>query len=428
MLALERERYRGRGEVEGDEELLTVELPDEGERSGRRVEEPLGSEPQGRDAPMQREQLSRERERGVGVTLLRLDAQRLRVGDEGQPRFACGEPGARPGLGRPPPRQRRALGISPIHVDDAIGSDHGVRESKLLSLEQERGAAQRDDEHHRDPTPPEVRDRAVRVPARNPPVVVVLEQPRRPRDRRRDPDELLDRRPERIRPPRQSDEHEVVGEVQLLATVDVRGDPRQLVEVHLADEHPLIVLVGDAAQLPEPFVDRRHPVLVMAPRRFVLAELRVLRELEHDVNPEAVDASVHPEAQRVRHRGADRRVVPVELRLLGQERVQVVLTARLVERPWRPDRREVRDPAVRRPSVGRRVAPYVPVTLRARPAAPGLDEPRMLIGRVVRDPVDDDADSAPVRGGKQAIEVLERPELRIDVGVIRHVVPEVGHR
>ena len=58
---------------------------------------------------------------------------------------------------------------------------------------------------------------------------------------------------------------------------------------------------------------------------------------------------------------------------------------------------------------------------------PRLGEPRVPVRRVVRDPVDDDADPAPVARGDERVEVRERAEHRVDVAVVRDVVAEVGH-
>ncbi len=57
-----------------------------------------------------------------------------------------------------------------------------------------------------------------------------------------------------------------------------------------------------------------------------------------------------------------------------------------------------------------------------------LDEPRMLVARVVRHPVEHDPDVAPVRLGDEAIELLEVTEDRVDVAVVGDVVAVVDHR
>ena len=52
----------------------------------------------------------------------------------------------------------------------------------------------------------------------------------------------------------------------------------------------------------------------------------------------------------------------------------------------------------------------------------------MLVRRVARDEVDDHADVPAMRLGDEAVEIGDRAEDRVDVGVIRDVVAEVGHR
>ena len=52
----------------------------------------------------------------------------------------------------------------------------------------------------------------------------------------------------------------------------------------------------------------------------------------------------------------------------------------------------------------------------------------MLVGGVIRDPVHNDLDAAPVGARKQVVKVLEGPEDRVDIGVVRDVLAEVRHR
>ena len=47
---------------------------------------------------------------------------------------------------------------------------------------------------------------------------------------------------------------------------------------------------------------------------------------------------------------------------------------------------------------------------------------------MARDEVDDDANAAAVRFGEKPVELGQISERRVDVAVVRHVVPEVGHR
>ena len=93
-------------------------------------------------------------------------------------------------------------------------------------------------------------------------------------------------------------------------------------------------LLEHRADAPQPGMDR-GPVLVVTAARLVLAQLRVLADAVDDVDPKAVDAAGQPEAQHVVHRRLDLGLVPVEVGLLGQERVQLPLAAAPVERPGR---------------------------------------------------------------------------------------------
>jgi hypothetical protein len=63
-----------------------------------------------------------------------------------------------------------------------------------------------------------------------------------------------------------------------------------------------------------------------------------------------------------------------------------------------------------------------------RAAGAGVLEPRVLVGRVVGDVVEDQPQPERVGLGGQAVEVLERAEERLDGGVVGDVVAEVGHR
>ena len=61
----------------------------------------------------------------------------------------------------------------------------------------------------------------------------------------------------------------------------------------------------------------------------------MLEERIEDIEAEAIDAAPKPGLDHVHEGGADGRLTPVQVRLLGQERVQVELSARLVPGPGR---------------------------------------------------------------------------------------------
>ena len=148
----------------------------------------------------------------------------------------------------------------------------------------------------------------------------------------------------------------------------------------------------------------------------------------HDVDAEAVDAAVEPEAQHVVHGLDDLRVVPVEVGLLGQEGVQVPLPGGLVPGP-RADRRRRPPASCWADAVRRAVAPAVPVALgessrRARVSTNHGCWSDVWLG----------TQSSSTRmsrawaSASRRVEGREVAEERVDVAVVGHVVAEVGHR
>ena len=211
------------------------------------------------------------------------------------------KPAPGPAVGRRLPRDRRALGIAPVDVDDAVGRDLRVGQAELLALVDERRAAQ-GVQQHRDRARPRRTLTAVVEPARHAREVVVGEEPRRPRRSLRQRLEVIDRRLERVGVPGHLDELEVVREMQLVTRLQVADGPVQVLQRDLADDHPVGVLVHHPADAAQPLVDR-VPVLVVAARRAdVVAQQRVLGDLGDRVEPEPVDVALEPEAQHVVHR------------------------------------------------------------------------------------------------------------------------------
>ena len=81
----------------------------------------------------------------------------------------------------------------------------------------------------------------------------------------------------------------------------------------------------------------------------------------------------------------------------------------------------VREARRRAPGVG----PHVPVAVGGVTGGAGVEEPRVLVARVVRDQVDQHADVPLRRGGDQLVEVGQRAERRVDVAVVGDVVAPV---
>ena len=206
---------------------------------------------------------------------------------------------------------------------------------------------------------------------------------------------------------------------------------------HLADGedravaalHDLAVHLGEELVDPRAVHDVRRPVAEDACPHDAVGEARVLGDEVDDVHPEAVDAAVEPPAHHRVDRLAHLGVLPVEVRLLAREEVQVVLPARFVEGPRRPGEEAL--PVGRlgaggaggHPLAGR--APPVPVALRVVGGRARLHEPRVLVAGVVDDEVHHQPHPARVQGLEELVEVGQGAERRVDVLVVTDVVARV---
>ena len=232
--------------------------------------------------------------------------------------------------------------------------------------------------------------------------VVVGEHPgRRRADGRVVGERRVDGAAHPLRIPRAGEEVEVERRVQLVRA-QVVGEALDVGEPELADEDArAVVAVGDR---PPGAVDVVQLVAVDERVRHRLVaglevrEGRVLVEQRRGVDAHACGAAVEPEAQDVLVLALDVRVVPVEVGLLGREEVQVPLAGRPVgvlrARPGAAA--EDRLPVVRRQLALGAASRPKPEALPRRRAGSGRErllEPRVLVGDVVRDDVDDDRGS-----------------------------------
>ncbi len=178
-------------------------------------------------------------------------------------------------------------------------------------------------------------------------------------------------------------------------------------------------------------------VLPQGVEQLVLPHALGLDEERHGVDAEPVDAQLQPEPDDLGDLLDHGRVARREVGLVAVEGVLVVLPGHLVVAP---------DAVLgvgehARPGVGRGlVAPEVEVAVAAVAVAAGRLEPRVLVGGVVDDQVDDDADAAVVGGADHLDEVAQAAVPRVDAVVVADVVavvaagrgvqrgePETGH-
>ena len=225
----------------------------------------------------------------------------------------------------------------------------------------------------------------------------------------------------------------------------VAGPRRKVLLRNLGDDDRVAGrrgLVDDRPESPPGVVDVRvsevmdmllaHPIgAEPRPRpvdcaRWVVAESRILHHPGGDIDPEAVDTTAEPEPGHIVHCFADGRIPPVQVRLLTEERVEVVLAGALVVLPGRTA--EQAEPVVREGAVRPGVAPEVPIPAGVRQGRARLLEPGVSVGRVIGHVVNDDTELPPMSFVDEPVEGRERAEQRVDVLVIGDVVAEVGHR
>ena len=159
---------------------------------------------------------------------------------------------------------------------------------------------------------------------------------------------------------------------------------------------------------------------------------RALRDDVDRVDPETVHPSIEPPVHHVVDGVANLGILPVQVRLLAREQVQVVLARGRVVLPGRPPEEGFPVRGLRAGCAGHRsrarIAPVVPVATRGVGARSGFDEPRVLDGGVVHHQVHDDAHPEVVGASDERVEGLEVAKERVDVAVAGDVVSVVGLR
>ena len=234
-------------------------------------------------------------------------------------------------------------------------------------------------------------------------------------------------------------ESEIEAQMQLVGA-EVLRESLVVVDPDLADVRGTGVVVDDRADLSVDVVDRvvvepRVVVTVDQEARSLDIHVGKIRGFGHavcDVDAEAVDAAVEPEAQCLLEVVEDLGVLPVQVGLLAREDVEVPLPGRAVGLGDTVPRgsAEDADPVVRRlvAVLAPPVTEDVPRTFgTARSGRQCVDEPLVLVAGVVGDEVHGHADLAVVRLDDQFVERRQIAEERIDIARVRDVVTVVGH-
>src|SRR6266536_419160 len=217
----------------------------------------------------------------------------------------------------------------------------------------------------------------------------------------------------------------------------IRDQPLER-QIDFADKHAIRELVGHAPRLGKDIVYfrpigrvKRHQAMVLRVARAevrigrIVAKLLILDQVPDDVDAEPIDPASKPETHHLIDGRPDGRVTPVEIRLSGEKGMIEILSASAIIFPRATA--EYRQPIVGRSTVRGRTLPDVPVALATSSRRSALQEPRMPIGGVVGDQIENDLEALRMGRRDQRVEVVQTPEPRIDVGVVRDVVDEVCH-
>ena len=165
---------------------------------------------------------------------------------------------------------------------------------------------------------------------------------------------------------------------------------------------------------------------IVGSRRRVVTELTVFDDALGDVDPEAGDAAVEPEAVDLVEGVTNGRVPPVEIRLLRKKVVQVVLARVGVERPGRPAKGA--QPVIRRAAVRLAIGPDVPIAVGGRARGPRVNEPRVPITAVVGHDVEHDLDVALCRFRDQRVGGGQVAENRLHPAIVGDIVANISVR
>src|SRR5215472_647264 len=129
-----------------------------------------------------------------------------------------------------------------------------------------------------------------------------------------------------------------------------------------------------------------------------------LDQVRNGVEAKPIDTELQPELHDVPHLFAYGGVVVIQIRLVTEETMPVVGLGNRIPSPVRHLRVDEDDSGSAILRIG--IAPRIPVAFWIVSRATRFLEPRVLIGSVVGDQLDDDPDAAIMSNGKKGFEVL----------------------
>src|SRR5690349_22016439 len=103
----------------------------------------------------------------------------------------------------------------------------------------------------------------------------------------------------------------------------------------------------------------------------------------------------------------------------------VVLAASFVPPPGAST--ETAQPVIRRSAVRTAVGPHVPLALGIRPRRAALLKPRMLIGRMVGNEIQNQADASLVQQREETVKIFKFAEPAIDGTKVGNIIAHIQH-
>ncbi len=152
----------------------------------------------------------------------------------------------------------------------------------------------------------------------------------------------------------------------------------------------------------------------------------LLADVVDDVHAKAGNAALKPPVHHLVDLCSNFRIFPVQVRLATVEQMQVVFARQRIERPGRSTERGCQ--CVGKATVPGWFPPDVKVAVGIVVGLPGLNEPWVLVRRMIDHKVEHDADAAALCFNHKPVEVGKRTKLRRDVLVVRDIVAVVVHR
>ena len=155
------------------------------------------------------------------------------------------------------------------------------------------------------------------------------------------------------------------------------------------------------------------------PFYLTIREIRVFGDQADDIHAKTIHALFQPPAHHIIDLRSYIRVIPVQIRLLFRENMQIIHIGRLIILPCASA--EPGSPVIRLFSVFS-LFPDVKITVRVFPALSALHKPCMFIGCMVDHEIHDDTDVAHMRFRQKPVKILHASEFFHDLSVITDII------